>query len=198
MNKPYASYFVSYLLNELKDFSNIKNIILFGSVSSGKATKDSDVDIFIDIEKENKKFKNMINKIVEGFYKSREALIFKNKGIDNKINVIVGKLDEWKDLRASIESTGLVLYGHYIPAGKIEGRKYLIISWDNIGKNRGAYLNKMYGFKVKDKVYKGVIELTNGKKLGKSTIMIPVEYRDKIYYLLKKYNVDAKITEVYS
>ena len=110
----------------------------------------------------------------------------------------MGKLDEWKDLRASIESTGLVLYGHYIPAGKIEGRKYLIISWDNIGKNRGAYLNKMYGFKVKDKVYKGVIELTNGKKLGKSTIMIPVEYRDKIYYLLKKYNVDAKITEVYS
>ena len=154
MIKSYASYFVSYLLYELGDYSNIKNVILFGSVSTGNATSKSDVDIFIEVKKDNSNFKKNVENVLEKFYKSREALIFKNKGIDNKINVLIGKLNDWKDLKKSIESTGIVLYGPFIASGSLKGKKYIIISWDKIGRNRGAFLNKIYGFKVGEKKYK--------------------------------------------
>ena len=197
MIESYASYFASYLLYELENPENINNIILFGSVAAGNATKESDVDIFIDVKKDNIRFKENIEKILGGFYKSREALIFKNKGIDNKINVIVGKIDDWKELRKSIESNGIVLFGHYTASRKSAGKKYVIFSWDKIDKNRGAFLNKLYGFSVGEKHYKGLIETLNGKKIGKSSLMIPVESHKEIITLLKRYQVNAKAIEVW-
>ena len=196
MIKAYASYFVSYLLKELREKDNIRNIILFGSAARGEAGKDSDVDIFIEVKKKNKLLEKKIREILEDFYKSREGLLFKSKGIDNKINILVGKLDEWKDLKKSIESTGIVLHGRYIGVGG-EGKKYAIIHWDNIKKNRGAFLNKIYGFNAGGKKYIGLVEEFKGRRLGKSSIMVPVEFREEIVKLLKKYGVNAKIVEVY-
>ncbi|MBU0761096.1 MAG: nucleotidyltransferase domain-containing protein [Nanoarchaeota archaeon] len=196
MIKAYASYFVSYLLKELKNDEKIKSIILFGSGARGEAVRDSDIDIFVDVKKKNKLFEKEIEKLLKSFNKSRESLIFKSKGVDNKINVIVGKLDEWKDLRKSIESTGIILYGRYNFGGKGE-KKHAVIFWQGIGKNRGAFLNKLYGFSVKGKRYKGLVESLGGKKLGKSSIMIPVEHREEVVKVLKKYEVNAKIVEVY-
>jgi predicted nucleotidyltransferase len=198
MNKlvSYSSYFVYFLLNELETYSNIKGIILFGSVARGDANKDSDVDIFIDVNKKTKNFEKITKKIISDFYKSRQALLFKNKGIDNKINLIIGKLNEWKDLETSIESTGIILYGKYVSSG-VRGRKYALIFWDKIGKNRGAFLNKIYGFKVGKKEYKGLVEILGGKRTGKSSVMIPIEHREEILKLLKKYKVNAKIMEIF-
>jgi predicted nucleotidyltransferase len=180
----------------LKTAGEIKSIILFGSVAKEEETKQSDIDIFIEVKKENKKLDLEVKNILNEFYESREALIFKNKGIDNKINVITGKLENWPDLKKSIDSTGIIFYGRYIPSG-IEGRKNAIIIWDKIGKNRGAFLNKLYGFRIGEIRYKGMIENFDGKKLGKSSIMVPVEYRDEILKIAKKYRVSTKIIEVW-
>jgi len=196
MIKAYASYFVSYLLANLKRRDRIKQIILFGSVAKGGATKRSDVDIFIELRKESKKLRKEINEILENFYKSRGALLFKSKGIFNKINVIVGKLEDYKDLKNSIESTGIVLYGSYMPSG-VSGKKHLLISWDKIGKNRGAFLNKIYGFKANNKKYEGLIEKLGGRKIGKSSIMVPINSSKEFFKILEKYEVNAKVLEVY-
>ncbi|MDP4039304.1 MAG: nucleotidyltransferase domain-containing protein [Candidatus Pacearchaeota archaeon] len=197
MIKSYASYFVSYLLGSLKDVGNVKNIILFGSVAKGNSNRDSDVDIFIEIKKNNLKFKSGVEKTLEEFYQSRDALIFKNKGIDNKINVIVGKLDDWSELRKSIEGTGILLYGSYVASG-VKGKKYILISWDKIGKNRGAFLNKLYGFKVNGKRYKGLIDELQGRKIGKSSLMVPIEGHKDIMAVLKHYDVSASFIEVWN
>jgi len=194
--KAYASYFVSYLLKNFESGGGINRITLFGSVARGEATKESDVDIFIEVRKKTKKIEEGIKKQLSGFYKSREALIFKTRGIENKINVIVGRLDEWPDLKKSIESTGIVLYGGFV-GGDVSGRKHAIIFWDSIGKNRGAFLNKIYGFRAGGKKYSGMIEKLEGRKLGKSSIMVPVEYREEVVKVLKAYKVNAKIVEVY-
>jgi len=196
MIKAYASYFVSYLISEIKDLSEIKSVILFGSVARGESTKKSDIDIFIDVDEENKNAEKNIEKITESFYKTREALLFKNRGIDNKINAIVGKIDKWPKLKESIESHGITLYGAYTPSLH-GGKKYLIIFWDKIKKNRGAFLNAVYGYKIKGKKYAGFVEKCNGKKVGKSSIMVPSEQRNEIFSLIKKYGVSAKIIEVY-
>lgn len=196
MIKAYASYFSSYLLMNVKKRDCIERIILFGSVARDEANKESDVDIFIDLNKKNQKIKNEIGKILENFYKSREALLFKSKGIDNKINLIIGRLDDWGDLKNSIESTGIVLYGKYIPSG-ISGSKHAILFWNKIQKNRGAFLNKVYGVNVKGKYYQGFIDKFGGKKLGKSSVMIPIEHKDKILKLMKEHKVNTKILDVY-
>ena len=196
MIKAYASYFVSYLINNFKKIENISDIILFGSAAKGEAKKSSDIDFFIEVKRNSKGFEKEIINLVNDFYKSREALIFKTKGIDNKINVVVGKLEDWTDLRKSIESTGVVLYGNYI-ASDVKGKKYVIFFWDKIGKNRGAFLNKIYGFNSNGKRYLGLIENFNGKKLGKSSFMVSAEYREDIVKLLKHYKVNSKIIDVY-
>jgi len=196
MIKAYASYFVSYLINNFKKIENISNIILFGSAAKGEAKKSSDIDFFIEVKRNSKGFEKEIINLVNDFYKSREALIFKTKGIDNKINVIAGRLEDWADLRKSIESTGVVLYGNYI-ASDVKGKKHVIFFWDKIGKNRGAFLNKIYGFNSNGKRYLGLIENFNGKKLGKSSFMVSAEYREDIVKLLKHYKVNSKIIDVY-
>ena len=59
-------------------------------------------------------------------------------------------------------------------------------------------MNKVYGFTVKGKKYKGLAETFGGRKIGKSSIMIPIEHRDEILKLAKNYGVVAKIVEVWA
>jgi predicted nucleotidyltransferase len=192
----YASYFVSYLINNIKTIDNIKQIILFGSVARGENTKESDVDIFVDALKKSKLFEKELDRVRREFYNSREALIFKNKGVDNVINLTVGRIEDWKKLKKSIESTGILLYGNYVSSGA-SGKKHALIFWDKIEKNRGAFLNKVYGFNSNKKRYEGMIEKLNGRKAGKSSIIVPVEHREEFVRVMKEYGVNAKILEVY-
>lgn len=198
MLKVYASYFVSYLLNNSKNIENVQRIILFGSVARGEGTNESDIDIFIEIKRKTKKIENEIKNILEEFYQSREASLFKLKGIMNEFSIKIGRLKEWEDLHKSIASTGIILYGHY-EAGESPSdvKHFIIVFWDNIGKNRGAFLNKLYGFKINEKYYKGLLEKYNGSKLGKSCIMLPVQYKGEIFGLLEKYRVNAKVLEIF-
>ncbi len=198
MLKSYAFYFVAYLLNNLKSIGDIERIVLYGSVAKDEATKESDIDIFIEVEKKTKKFDKEIKGIIEEFYQSREAVLFKAKSIENKFNVKIGDLKDWKDLYQSIVSTGIVMYGPYeakeLPSGV---KHFIIVFWERINKNRGAFLNKIYGFKFKKKSYIGLLSRISGRKLGKSCIMIPIQYKKDILKLLRKYEVKAKTIEVF-
>ncbi len=199
MLKPYAIYFTAYLLNKIKKSDNIERIILFGSVARDEATKESDIDLFIEVRERTAKFEEELKEIQEEFYESREAAIFKAKGIENNFSIKVGKLTEWKDLYKSIASTGIILYAPYEAKELPSGVKHnIIIFWENIGKNRGAFLNKIYGVKIKNKHYIGLLEKFRGKKIGKSSIMIPIRYKKDIFKLLKEYKVKAKSLEVFS
>src|SRR3989344_4080518 len=129
MLKQYASYFVSYLLNNLENFDNIKKIVLYGSVSS----------------------------------------------------------------------TGIILYGYYqIDKLPDDVKHSIIIYWSKIGKNRGAFLNKIYGFNVHNKNYPGLLNEFNGRKLGKSCVLFPIQYKTEIFNLLSEYKVEANTLEVYN
>src|SRR3989339_65320 len=98
-----------------------------------------------------------------------------------------------KELKEPKIIKSIILFG----SSEISGKKHILISWDNIKKNRGAFLNKLYGFKTKDKKYIGLIEKYNGKKIGKSSLIVPIENKDEIFELIKKYKADAKILEIY-
>lgn len=198
MLKGYANYFVAYLFNNLKNADNIKRIALYGSVAKGETNKDSDIDLFIEINKGDKKFIKEIGKIEKNFYESREAALFKSKGVNNKFDIKIGSLKEWKELYGSIASTGIILYGHYeaeeLPSGV---KHFILIFWDKIEINRGAFLNKVYGFKIGNKRYSGMLEKFGGKRTGKSCIMLPIESKDDIFKLLREHKVNARTIEVF-
>jgi len=198
MLKSYANYFTAYLLDNAKETSNIIRIVLFGSVAKGEQGKESDLDIFIEVKKKTKRFEDEIKTIEEKFYSSRESLLFKSKGVNNKFSIKIGKLEEWQDLYRSIASTGIVLYGPYeareLPSGV---KNYIIFYWDKIGKNRGSFLNKVYGFKVQGRAYSGLLQKYQGQKLGKSCILLLVQYKADIFNLIKEHKVQAKFLEVY-
>lgn len=195
----YASSFVTFFLTNIKKTENTVRIILFGSVAHDEATKESDVDLFIEVKKKTKALEEEIRTIEESYYQSREAAIFKAQGIENKFSIKIGKLQEWKDLAPSIESTGIVLYGLYetneIPA---KAKRWLIAYWNKIGKNRGAFLNKLYGVTIQQKKYLGLLSRTGGRKLGKSCIMLPMAAKKDFFLLARKHKVEARVQEVLS
>ncbi|MEK6846287.1 MAG: nucleotidyltransferase domain-containing protein [Nanoarchaeota archaeon] len=188
--KAYACTFVSYLVREL-ELSSINRIILYGSVARGEATAQSDVDIFLDTSSPT--LSKSVKEIVEEFYNSREATIFRLKKIENRLSLKVGELKKWKELHHSIANSGITLWGRYetstLPVGS---KQMLLVSWENIGKNRGAFLNRIYGFNSKGKHYPGLLERFKGEKIGKSSIIIPFSQREEFLMLLKDYSVKAR------
>lgn len=69
----------------VKKFSNIKEIFLFGSMATGSARYDSDIDILVVAEKEFKEQKSILEE-------TREI----NKKINNKINISFSTENEFK------------------------------------------------------------------------------------------------------
>ncbi|MFW5953484.1 MAG: nucleotidyltransferase domain-containing protein [Candidatus Natronoplasma sp.] len=195
--KAYSARFTSFLIEKLgRETSKIDNIILYGSVARGTADEESDVDIFVDTSHE---MEEMINEILEEFYDSREFTLFRSKGVDNEIELKIGELSEWKDLHRSISSTGKVLWGRYKTTEEPIGTQHKIIFyWDKIGRSRSSFLNKLYGYESKEKKIVGLLEKWNGKKIGKSSIMIPIQHKEDMLELIEEYDVNAKNIEVFS
>jgi predicted nucleotidyltransferase len=198
--KKYALVAAAFLMNSLPDnlFRKVREVVLFGSIATDTAGPDSDIDIFIDVDMkimEIAQVKRIVKKSIRDFTATKDALRFKLGGIDNPLSVRVGKLDEWKDLKDSIESSGIVLYGAYVPLGK-SGGKYLIFYWERLGiPNRGALLNRLYGYRI-GKRYPGLLEKIGGRRIGKSAVLVPAQHRNEIMLLMKKYNVDYKILQI--
>src|SRR3989338_953254 len=197
----YAVIVVAHILSSLSgsEKKRINNVILFGSIAQMRSSEESDVDIFFDTDAPKTfqtRLRSRINKIIDELKITPRALEFKIKKIDNEINVIVGKLDEWNDLQRSIASDGIILYGKYQPKTSSE-ELYVIFSWENLGKSKGAVLNKFYGYKIGKRRYPGLIEKIRGIKLGRGTIMVRSENRQIIIDVLEKYGIDYSMFEVW-
>ena len=193
----YASTFVTYLIRNLKE--NIKHpdaILLYGSVAKGEASVESDVDIFVDTK--NEKLGEKVEELTNNFLDSREAALYKIEGIGNEINVKVGELQKWKDLHHSIMNSGIILWQKYKAEKVPEDTKHnYLFFWDKIGKNRGAFLNILYGYTIGKKKYKGLVQKKWGIRTGKSSILIPAEYNEEFIALFKKYKVHVQQKEVW-
>ena len=193
----YACRFVSFLqINLNAKLEKIDQIILYGSVARGTANEESDVDLFIDTESD---LGEEIENVLTLFYKSRDYTLFKAKGIENEINIKTGRLSKWKELHRSITANGKVLWGNFKATEAPIGTQHQILfHWDKIGKSRTAFLNKMYGYKTQKRVIKGCLNKWNGKKIGKSAVLIPFKYKKEMFDLLEKYRVNAKNIELFT
>ncbi len=110
----YSIQFVSYIVYNLQTslYKEIKEAILFGSVTRGEATSSSDIDIFFNTFTENKILFERIQQLTKKFYTTEYYRIWKNLGINNEIKPIVGILDKWS-LKQSIIANGITLFSKY-------------------------------------------------------------------------------------
>jgi hypothetical protein len=169
-------------------------------VAQGRGGKDSDIDLFFDTdasESRKRELSSRIRNAISDFHLSQEALKFKMEGISNEISFIVGNLSEWKNLQRSMSSTGIVLYAKYESKPKKGLNHFIIIFWESGKKGRGAFLNKMYGYRVKRKRYRGLIEKCGGTKIGKSAVMVPARHKEKFFGALEEYSINYRIIEVF-
>ena len=195
---PYAIDFVSFLMQKIKEKSEIKQIILFGSVAREEASAESDIDIFIDLIRENKNTENEIKKILDNF---KESVKYKNYwkplGIENEIKPLIGKLENWKDLQSSMIANGIILYSRFKPEIK-EGKHKTFFIWENVNPNnkRVLFNKQLLGYKQKEKFYQGLLQKYSGERMGKGCILVPLEHANQFHQLFKKYKITVKIKKV--
>lgn len=192
----YAMDFASYSVFKV---DGINRIILHGSIAKGDFNKNSDIDLFFDVD--DKKLEKKIKITLESYYKTSKFKEWKLKGIENPFSIIIGSLDkdEWKDLKRAIMNTGIVLYGKY----KSEAEKifqYVLFSFENIKpeKNRVAVYRKLFGFGAGKSKYPGLVEKLEGLRIGKGVFAIPVENIDKLKDYLKQKKISAKVYDIWS
>lgn len=187
----YAGDFSSFLLQNLKGESrHIRQIILFGSVARGEAGKSSDVDLFI--EAADKKLEKEVLRIRDAFMQSiKVKKYWQLLGIANDINCTVGKLEQWRELAASLIANGLVLYGKY--RGEETGGQlyYLFIIFPTKNKSKNVSIwRKLYGYKqtVGKRLYakKGLLEELQGRRFAKSVFAMPAEHLGEMKAFLHK------------
>jgi len=196
----YALSFTSFLLDS-EIGKKINKILLFGSVARGNFDEESDIDVFIDT-KEN--IKESAEKALKMFNNSQAKKIWELKGIKKEISMQIGNLDEWS-LKRSVISNGIFLYGKYNEIPK-EAKYYLMIHMINLNKMKNSLQmrlwRKLYGYKQKigKKVYtgKGLVEELGGKKIGKATIIIPMEKEKEVTDILNKNKINYKVYEIWS
>jgi len=192
----YAIDFVSFLIERI-DINNIKKIILFGSVARDEASGGSDIDIFIDITGK-KSVETDIKRIQEEFLKSKryqDYWLLKN--IKNEIRLTIGKLDEWKELKISIISDGIVLYGKFEEMPEKAVHKTLL-SWENIKpESKRVMLSKrLFGYKKDKKSYEGLIQKYDGERIGKGLIAVPSSNAKIFLKLFRDMNIAVKIKKI--
>ena len=184
----------------LQEKQDIANIILFGSIARENYDKNSDIDIFIDTK--NKNMEKKSEKILLDFYKSiKFSKYWSLLGIKNEISLKVGELDKW-DLKESIMSNGIVLYGRY--ASKAGTKQYALFELKIKGdrKDKIKAWRKLYGYKqtVNKKAYEssGLIKKFNGKKVGKAAFIAPIEYAPPIIKYFRENKIVYSMQYIWS
>lgn len=185
-------HFVSFLLNELtlEQRSAIRSIILFGSVARGAESSGSDIDIFIDTA--NRRLKRIATFTLDRFYQSEQfRRYWKLLGVQHDIKVIVDEIKHWPNLRESIISDGITMYGKYTEPIERENPS-ILIWWDPLkDQTKRVWLSKLlYGWKNKQKIIPGLVE--KRQKIGPNTLLIPLQKSNQVTGAFKKLSVQFR------
>lgn len=194
----YALSCSSFLIEQLPPPA-IERIILFGSVARGDFDEESDIDLFIDTNREIEKEARQALKL---FQTSATQRTWELKGVKQSISLKVGSLPEWK-LRRDILSDGIVLYGKSkeVP----ENVEYYLLIEPSFAKftkvKKVQFWRKLNGYSqtVNKKTYrtKGLLELAGGKKIEHG-LLLPMSKKKVILDFLRQEEIPHRVSELWS
>ena len=198
----YAQAFVSYIMSdeELWEKKRIKNIILFGSTTRGDFTKDSDVDIFMELEneKETDYIRKRVSFLLGKFSESDIKKSWSLRGIKNEINPTIGTLKEVSDLQRSLITNGIFLFGKY--SKDIKQKHFMLFSFEPISnKNKKYRIDRyLYGRNEKNRQNTGMVQKLNGIKINSRAFIISAENSEEIIKHLKSEKMDFRFYDIWS
>ena len=196
----YAMHFASFVIEH---GMKARSIILFGSVASGEFDKESDIDVFIDAEKSVSE-SGVLG--LQGSFEKTFGEKWKLKGVTNQLSITVGNINskEWEDVRRTVQSYGIMLYGQYKESPE-DILPYVIFSLNFKGISRPRKVGlwrKLYGYvqKVGNKRYKteGLLQQLSGTKLDKGVAIVPSGHASELKGFLGKNRISYKQVEVWS
>jgi len=184
------------IAKKLKDYPNLKCIILYGSYARGEAHKDSDIDLLIvlDVGKPIKE----LDKILK---------IIRSVDKETKVNIQLTNLkDKNYSLYQNVIREGIVLYGKFdIGVKELKLNPYRVINY-NLAKSKprikvmvskrvnGTVIKKAGG---KTYSYKGLKEEKGVIVLPNSSLLLPEELSRGFMEFLDRYDVDYKQFKVW-
>ncbi len=192
----YASAFASFLLRSGIDLNKIRAIYVFGSVARGDFDRESDVDVFIDIEKNYEKIADgIVKKALRNFLASDEVKKFKLLGIKNEISARHGAIEEW-ELKESIKKEGIVLFSQSAAQAY---KKYFLVKIFPIkdAAKRNKIIRKFEGRKEKQRKEKGLINELGGFIIGTRIYAVPSEKINDILKLFSKEKINYEMKEIW-
>lgn len=193
----YAQDFVSFLVSGdyLKGYT-IRNIILYGSVARGDFTQESDVDIFIDCMDPDSRLGKEAGRSVDEFFTSIWFDKWKRLGVGNMISCMAGRIEDAGDLRISIISDGIVLYGKYSPETKGKAMALFVVGGMRPEKKRVFLTRKLFGYTLNGKPYSGIVSRYGGEKLSSGCFIVPVQFSKSVSSLLREKKASFKVREI--
>ncbi len=193
----YASNFASYLIERM-DLAKINKIILFGSAARQNASAESDIDLFIDIISDKKTEKEIMSLKNDFLRSSMVKDYWELKNVKNELNLKIGDLNKWAELKNSILSEGIILYGKYEELPK-EAKNITLIYWENIKpESKRVLLSKrLFGYTQNKKKYPGLIEKFNGEKI-KGAIIVPTQNSKIFFELFSQMKITVKFKKILS
>lgn len=187
--------YVSYLFRGKNVQEKIKTIYLFGSVARGDFDKESDIDIFIDIEKTNEIFiKKASDNALRKLY-AIEGKKWELKGVINPLAIKIGDISEW-DLKESIIREGIILFGQSSAVGM---QKYLLFSviLSKEPKKRIRIIRKLFGRMEKEYQEQGVVQKYNGRILSPRVFIVPAIALKEVTHFLAEEKVQYAFEEIW-
>lgn len=187
--------YISYLFRERDIRKKIKTIYLFGSVARGDFDKESDIDIFIDLEKKNEALiKKSSSNALKKFY-AIEGKKWELKGVINPLAIKMGNLDEW-ELKEGIVREGIILFGQSSASNM---QKYLLFSFASIqeAKKRIRVIRKLFGRKEREYQEQGIVQKYNGKVLSSRIFFVPAFALKEITQFFAEEKISYEFEEVW-
>jgi len=184
---------IKCLKKELYKIKEINAVILFGSFSRGDySTKHSDIDVMVFLDKieKDKKLEEKILKKIINLNLGKEIsvhTIFQYKKID----------EEDKSLMLTIANEGKVLFAKesLIISKNILGLKsYFLIKFDTSRINpiiKNKLQRFLYGYIIKGKRYKGIVDGEEILNAGKGAIILPEKMLRKVLVFAQNIGVKA-------
>lgn len=194
----YAMSFVSFFMERLeRERIGIKNIVLFGSAVTGNVERESDIDIFVNVLSDQPELDKKISGIQDAFFQSHIYKgYWKLLGIKNSFHVIVDSLEKY-ELKESIISQGIILYGKYIDIPR-DYKPRTIIYWRNVKpENKRVNLHrKLFGYSFRNKRYEGMLERYKGQLLSSGSILVDSETEKAFLDVFRIMKIPVRIKKI--
>lgn len=182
----------------------VRRVLLFGSSLGPDFNSESDIDLFIDVEKKDVPIaqEDCDSSLKEFEMKAEKTWAL--QGMSFPIKAIIGDLDsgEWDNLKGEIEGSAKVLLSDYndIREG---ARHYVLVSYDMSAlhpKDKVKFLRQLYGYSTKKggKEYaeKGLLNDASGEKISQGTILVPASSSSKIHEFFRSRKIKATMRDV--